>query len=462
MAYDDELDLLYIGVGNGSPWNHRLRSNGEGDNLYLSSIVALDAGTGDYRWHFQTTPGDNWDYTATQHMILADIEIGGEPTPVIMQAPKNGFFYVIDRRDGTFLSGEAFVPMNWATGLDENGRPIEAPGARYEVAPHLQLPGPLGAHNWQPMSYSPDTGLVYIPAQEAAWAYANNAEYKPSDVEGVWNTGTDFSVSALPDNRAILKAGRAGLKGRLLAWDPVAQEARWSYEHKGAWNGGVLSTAGGLVFQGTADGAFAAFDASTGKRLWSEFVETGVVAAPITYEMDGEQYVAIATGWGGSLAMGYGGVFPTGPDHNTGRLLVFKAGGTAELPEVDVAAYEPDLPPLIEASADTLAHGRRLYTNNCSSCHGDSAISYAGMPNLRYSYAVADADDWAEIVGQGGLAAGGMPGFDGHLDTNDLEAIRAFISERAHSEQQPDWYAAIVKEVESDAAPQGGTSGSPR
>jgi len=466
MAYDPDLGLLYIGVGNGSPWNHRLRSNGEGDNLYLSSMVALDASTGEYRWHFQTTPGDNWDYTATQHMVLADLEIDGESVPVIMQAPKNGFFYVIDRRDGAFVSGEAFVPMNWATGLDANGRPIEAPGARYAAAPHLQLPGPLGAHNWHPMSYSPiakgGTGLVYIPAQEAAWAYANNADYKPSDVEGVWNTGTDFSISTLPDDRAILKAGRAGLKGRLLAWDPVAQEARWSVEHKGAWNGGVLSTAGGLVFQGTADGSFAAFDAQNGKRLWSQFVETGVVAAPITYALDGQQYIAIATGWGGSLAHGYGGVFPTGPDHNTGRLLVFKAEGQATLPEVDVAAYEPELPPIIEASAETLAHGRRMYANHCSACHGDSAISFGGMPNLRYSYAVGDAQDWADIVGAGALSEGGMPAFNGALNADDLEAIRAFISERAHSEQQPDWYANIVAEVEAETTPTGGTSGRPR
>ena len=458
MAYDPDLDLLYIGVGNGSPWDHKARSNGEGDNLFLSSIVALDAKTGDYRWHYQTTPGDTWDYTATQHMVLADLEIGGETVPVIMQAPKNGFFYVIDRRDGTFISGEGFVPMTWATGIGEDGRPIEVAGSRYETAPALQLPGPLGAHNWHPMSFSPQTGLVYIPAQEAPWAYMSQADYGYKGDEGVWNTGTEFSIDALPDDAATIKAVRASLKGRLLAWDPVAQEARWSVEHKGPWNGGTLATAGGLVFQGTANARFAAFDAETGARLWDEFVHTGIVAAPVTYEIDGEQYVAVATGWGGSLAMGFGGVFPTGSDHNAGRVLVFKAGGEAELPRLEVAALEPSLPSPVEASAETLAHGKRLYFNNCSACHGDQALSYAGMPNLRYSYATDDAESWAEIVHAGALAENGMPGFGGTYSEEDLEAIRAFVVDTALSERTPAFFEGIAREMDDEAKAEGGTS----
>ena len=458
MAFDPDLGLLYIGVGNGSPWNHQIRSDGKGDNLFLSSIVALDAATGDYRWHFQTTPGDTWDYTATQHMILADLEMDGDTVPVLMQAPKNGFFYVLDRRDGSFIKGNNFVPVNWASGLTAEGRPIETEGARYEVSPHMQLPGPLGAHNWQPMSFSPLTGLVYIPAQEAGWVYGAQSDYSFSDEEGVWNTGTEFSISALPDDDAIAMAARAGLKGRLLAWDPVANEARWSVEHLGPWNGGTLATAGGLVFQGTADGTFNAYDAATGEVLWSEPVGTGIVAAPSTFEVDGEQHVAIAVGWGGALAYGYGGVFPTGAANNAGRLLVFKAGGEAELDIVEVADLDLPLPTPTGASAETLAHGRRLYSNNCSACHGDGVLSFGGMPNLRHSYAADDAEAWAEIVHGGALAENGMPGFGRTYSEADIEAIRAFVVEAANSGRTTAHFRELMKGLD---APGGAGAGSP-
>ena len=453
MAHDPDLDLLYIGVGNGSPWNHKLRSDGEGDNLFLSSIVALRPDTGEYVWHYQTTPGDTWDYTATQHIVLADFEVDGQPVPALMQAPKNGFFYVLDRRDGRFISGTPFVPTNWATEIGPDGRPVETPNARYESGPHVQLPGPLGAHNWHPMSYSPSeaggTGLVYIPAQESPWVYADQDDYARSGQEGVWNTGTEFSIAGLPDDDATTKAVRSSMKGRLLAWDPVAREARWSVEHKGPWNGGTLATAGGLVFQGTADARFSAFDAATGERLWDEFVGTGIVAAPVTYEVDGEQYVAVAAGWGGSLAMGFGGVFATGAEHNAGRGRVFKAGGTAELPEVDVAALAPQLPEPTGAPAEVIAHGRRLYSNNCSACHGDQALSYAGMPNLRYSYATNDAQSWAEIVHAGALSDSGMPGFGETYSEADLEAIRAYVVDVTLNGRGPEDFARLAREIEA-------------
>jgi len=238
IAYDPELDLLYFGVGNGSPWNQSIRSPGGGDNLFLSSIVAVKPDSGDYVWHYQTTPGETWDYTATQHMILAELEIEGEQRKVIMQAPKNGFFYVIDRATGKLISANNFVPVNWATHVDlETGRPVETPEARYgpDKEPFVQLPGPLGAHNWHPMSYSPDTGLVYIPAQEAPWVYRDKKDYKYT--EGTWNTGTDFIYAVLPTERAMFAALKSMVKGRLIAWDPVKQEPAWSHEHGGAWNG---------------------------------------------------------------------------------------------------------------------------------------------------------------------------------------------------------------------------------
>ncbi|MBL4620097.1 MAG: PQQ-dependent dehydrogenase, methanol/ethanol family, partial [Marinicaulis sp.] len=299
MAYDPELDLFYIGVGNGSPWSQKLRSPDGGDNLFLSSIVALRPDTGEYVWHYQTTPGETWDYTATQHMILAELEIDGVERKVIMQAPKNGFFYVIDRETGELLSANNFVPVSWATHIDmETGRPVEVPEARWPGnAPVLQFPGTLGAHNWHPMSYNPGTGLVYIPAQETPFGYGDDPNYEAHEM--AWNTGADLRLAGLPSDEATFKAVKAMMRGRLIAWDPVKQEAAWTFEHKGPWNGGILSTAGGLVFQGTADAHFAAYDAGTGDQLWKFFTQTGIVAPPISYEIDGEQYLAVASGWGG-------------------------------------------------------------------------------------------------------------------------------------------------------------------
>ena len=258
MAYDPELDLLYIGVGNGTPWNRDVRSPGGGDNLYLASIVALDPDDGSMAWHYQTTPGETWDYTATQHMILADLQIEGAVRKVLMQAPKNGFFYVLDRADGQLISAEPYVNVTWAERIDlETGRPVEAPGARYRDATALVFPSAHGGHNWHPMAYNPTTELVYIPAMDMGFPYAQPAdyEYRP----GEFNTGIGINpllpVRSADERIAMLQS----MKGHLAAWDPVRQREAWRVDHAGAWNGGVLSTAGNLVFQGRADGAFAAY-----------------------------------------------------------------------------------------------------------------------------------------------------------------------------------------------------------
>ncbi|MEO6725034.1 MAG: PQQ-dependent dehydrogenase, methanol/ethanol family, partial [Blastocatellia bacterium] len=291
MAYDPELDLLYVGTGNGSPWNRNVRSPGGGDNLYLSSILALKPDTGALVWHYQTTPGDMWDYTATQHIILADLAINGQKRKVLMQAPKNGFFYVLDRRTGELISAEAYGKVTWAKGVDKKtGRPIETPESRYKDKPSTQLPGPLGAHNWQPMSFNPQTGLVYIPAQETGFIYGQERNFKYGD-RG-WNIGIDFGL--------VKDAPTALPTGHLLAWDPVAQKERWRVPYVVMWNGGTLTTAGNLVFQGTADGRFVAYSADKGAKLWEVNVGTGIIASPVTYELDGVQYVSIMAGWGGA------------------------------------------------------------------------------------------------------------------------------------------------------------------
>ena len=283
MAYDPELDLLYVGTGNGSPWNQQIRSPGGGDNLFLSSIVALRADTGDYVWHYQTTPGESWDYTATQHMILADVVADGQRRKVLMQAPKNGFFYVLDRETGRLLSARNFVPVNWASGIDlVTGRPIEDPNARYGTrgTPWLATPGPFGAHNWQPMAFSAQTGLVYIPAQETSFPYIPEGAFRKLD-QGV-NLGADMTAASLPQDPASKQAILSAIKGHLLAWDPLRQREVWRAQYASPWNGGVLATAGNLVFQGTARGELRAYRANTGQLLWSFDAQTGIGAAPIS------------------------------------------------------------------------------------------------------------------------------------------------------------------------------------
>ena len=333
MAYDPALDTLYIGTGNGSPWNRYVRSPGGGDNLYLSSIVALDPDTGDYKWHYQTTPGDSWDYTATQHMILADLEINGQMRKVIMQAPKNGFFYVIDRTNGELISAENYVPINWATHVDmETGRPVENPANNYFDTPALTTPGPLGGHNWQPMAFNPDTGLVYIPAQEMLFVYSHDKdfEYNPK----TWNTGQQIEMTYLPKNPDELAMVDKATFGYLLAWDPIAQKEVWREQYQRPWSGGLLSTAGDLVLQGTSDGRFIAFDAASGEILWSVDTGQGIIAPPITYMIDEEQYIAVQVGYGGAYALA--GAFPSANKNpaQDGRMLVFKLGGEEMSPPV--------------------------------------------------------------------------------------------------------------------------------
>lgn len=434
MAYDEELDLLYVGVGNGSPWNPAIRSPGGGDNLFLSSILALRPDTGEYVWHYQTTPGDQWDFTATQHMILAELPIKGETRKVIMQAPKNGFFYVLDRATGEFLSGEPFANVNWADGIDpKTGRPNIKPEALYHQTgkPFEGAPGPMGAHNWHPMSFSQDTGLVYIPAQELGFPYIHDADFKPSNL--TVNLGVDLAKVALPSDQKIRDAVRRSLKGSLLAWDPVTQKEVWRVEHGGPWNGGVLSTAGGLVFQGNRNGQLVAYDAKSGKKMWESDAQTGIVAPPISYEIDGEQYIAVVAGWGGILPLLLGELSHNedGPQVNRSRVLVYKLGGEKTLPAaVPFTKAALELPaPLGDAAM--VSKGANIYARYCSGCHGDTAVSGGVLPDLRYSAAITERDIWEQIVLEGLLKDNGMVAFAAELSPADTESIRAYIVERA-------------------------------
>ncbi len=452
MAYDPKLDLLYFGVGNGTPWNQEIRSPGGGDNLFLSSIVAVRPDTGEYVWHYQTTPGESWDYTATQSIILANIKLDGEPRQVLMQAPKNGFFYVLDRKTGELLSADNYINITWATHVDmETGRPVEVPGARYKDTPFTLFPSYLGGHNWHPMSFSPKTGLVYIPVLDipAVYAQPENFKYNP----GVSNTGTDGVLGSLPDGQAERDAIGALVKGRLLAWDPVKQQEAWRVEYQGPWNGGTLATAGNLVFQGTADGKFVAYRANNGDKLWDFATQTGVVAPPISYEIDGEQYISVNVGWGGAFALVFGEYVQAESLPNVSRVLTFKLGAKAELPPVTWNPAVVFNPPELTASPETIELGFVTYQDVCMGCHGLNAVSGLIIPDLRGSAYLWDDKGWEAVVRGGQLKDRGMASFADNINVEQAQAIRSYVIQQAQRGQALQKKAAEETAAEEPTAP---------
>jgi alcohol dehydrogenase (cytochrome c)/quinohemoprotein ethanol dehydrogenase len=442
IVYDAELDQLYVGVDNGTPWNRGDRSDGAGDNLFICSIIALDPDNGKYKWHYQENPGDSWDFSATQQMTLATLKINDVNRKVIVQAPKNGFFYVIDRTTGKLLSAEKYVPANWASRIDSvTGRPIENPDSRYTKQPFLMTIGGAGGHNWQPMSFSPRTGLVYIPAQEMPMLYRADKNYKFS--ASGQNLGIDQNFAQIPPTASARAAIAGVLKGRLLAWDPVAQRKAWSFEHKGPWNGGSLATAGDLVFQGTARGDFDAFDATDGRLLWTFTNPAGIMAGPISYSVNGQQYVAVLAGYGGAVGLAlpeFGGAYRQPP----GRVLVFKLGGKTTLPNFDATPLPPN-PTTQTWDQLTVARGVALYSANCSRCHALDTYSSGVVPDLKRSRTLSDAGAWKKIVLGGLLKDAGMVGFQNILSPQDAEAIRAYVAGRALEQQKEEQEAKPVK-----------------
>jgi quinohemoprotein ethanol dehydrogenase len=438
MAYDPELDLLYIGVGNGSPWNHGLRSDGVGDNLFLASIVALDPDDGSYVWHYQTSPGETWDHTATQQIVVADLTINGALRRVVMQAPKNGFFYVLDAQTGAFISASPFTQISWATHVDkETGRPVETPQARFYRTGQAftSLQPPNGAHTWHSMSFSPQTGLMYIPIHSQDFIFNHEPNFAASSMTtnlGIRRGATTADPGA---QESAAQAAKESARGRLIAWDPVTQREAWGVDRDGPANGGALSTAGGLVFQGTGSGQFLALDADTGATLWSAQTQTGVVAAPISYEVEGKQYVAILVGRGGSWSMAGDEANSKGNDlPNISRLLVYALDGAAELPPVPPPPVRTLAPPPATASAETVAHGETVYGTYCGRCHGRAgAANYGILPDLRYSAMLATSEAWAAVVLHGQLAPNGMAPFASVISADDADAVRAYVVAQAHA-----------------------------
>jgi PQQ-dependent dehydrogenase (methanol/ethanol family) len=438
MAYDGESDLLYIGVGNGTPWNQRFRSPGGGDNLFLSSIVAIDPDTGRYRWHYQTTPGETWDYTAAQPIMVATLPIGGRPRRVVMQAPKNGFFYVLDAKTGKLLSAEKFAPVDWAERVDlKTGRPVENPAARYDKTgkPAIVSPGALGAHNWHPWAYSPQTRLVYLPVTENNGPYGNADEMKVN--ARAFNTG----VNAAPALQLYGKPGapsRSQITSYLQAWDPVAQKEVWRATNTVYGSSGAMASAGGLVFAGNHSGEFIAYDAGSGKALWSHYTQAKIVAAPSTYEIAGVQYVAILVG-----ARGLPGaqVRTSSLSANNSRLLVYKLGGAAKLPTAAVKDDQPATtqrrlnPPLLIGTNEQVIDGQSSYARLCAGCHGNGAVADKSIPDLRYSTTINTLAAWNEVVLEGARARQGMSSFKSLLAPGESETIWHYVVSQANKDK---------------------------
>lgn len=429
IVYDPQLNIVYLGVGNGTPWNQRIRSPGGGDNLFLASIVALNADTGEYLWHYQTAPGDTWDFTATQHIMLADLNIDGHLRKVLMQAPKNGFFYVIDRTNGELISAKPFVDVNWATHVDmATGRPVETTNARYQDGEFASSPAAPGGHNWHPMAWHPNTGLVYIPAQDLPWVYKDVEEFKFS--KATVNSGLDPVIASMPEDPKVQKQVAGLLKGMLLAWDPLKQEVRWKVNHPVAWNGGALATAGNLVFQGTSHGEFVAYAADSGERLWAHDTQTAVLAGPVTYRVDGKQYIAVMAGWGTAFGIESGIVAKWAGVRALNRIVAYSLDGDDSLPELQPLP-EPPAPPPHSASKEEVTEGKLLYHQYCTRCHGDAGISAGVIPDLRYLNSETHGQ-WDEIVLGGSRFSKGMPPFAEFLDKKHTDAIHAYVIKRAH------------------------------
>lgn len=429
MSYDPDLDLLYIGVGNGFPLNQKIRSPGGGDNLYLSSIVALHPDTGEMVWYYQTTPGETWGFTATQNMILADLEMDGKKRKVIMQAPKNGFFYVLDRQTGKLISAEKFSKVNWAFSVDKKtGRPIEVPGARYNGHAAQIIPSILGAHNWAPMSYNPMTKLVYIPANIAPNTYDDMQKDSYELIPSLSNSGIKLEYlykRVLPADAIV----RQIFYGELIAWDPIKQKAKWIIKQPYVWNSGTLTTAGNLVFQGDPAGMLTVYNATTGEKLWQFDAKTALVASPISYKMEGKQYITIMAGAGG-LGSQLTDILGKRNLLLTPRILTFSLDGKVALPPAKRRKLI-EKPPVTIASQQQIKKGFHLYHDYCARCHGKDGRSGSQVSDLRAS-PKAIWDSYDHIVLRGVYLDHGMPRFDDVLTEQDVKQIKAYMIDQAN------------------------------
>ena len=415
LTYDPELDQVYIGAGNSGPYDPAVRSPGGGDNLYLTSVIALNPDTGKYIWHYQENPREAWDYKSTPNMIATTLTIGGKPRKVLLHAPTNGFFYVLDRVTGKPISAEKITKVTWAKRIDiATGRPVEEPNIRYETGQTTIWPGPFGGHNWMDMAYSPKSGLAYVPVMQVGLKIT-----KP--------TGNAAATSGIEAEAVV--ADDDDYKGTLLAWDPVRQKARWKVRHEVMWNGGVLATGGDLVFQGTADGWLTGYDATSGKRVWRFYAGMGIVAPPISYAVGGTQYVSVLAGFGNSNIVGYKNMDMGWKYASPRRLLTFAIGGKAKLPPTPPRwqKLKPVDDPGLVLDEAQVAAGDKLFNSNCWSCHGLKLHSTGGFaPDLRESTIALDREALWSVLHEGALLPNGMPRFDA-LTREQADAIWSYI-----------------------------------
>jgi mono/diheme cytochrome c family protein/outer membrane protein assembly factor BamB len=405
-----------------------LRSPGGGDNLYLASILALRASDGELVWHFQVTPGESWDYDATQSLMLANLKIDGATRKVVMQASKNGFFYVLDRQSGQFISAKPFVKgITWASGIDpKTGRPEESASAYDGLRAVLVSPSADGAHNWYPMAFNPFIGLVYVPSREGSTmlhAPDKDWTYNPK----LLNRGEDDAYDG-PVLRRLLAA--PPMTGHLIAWNPVAQREAWNVTFPVVESGGVLATGGNLVFQGRSDGMFCAYRATDGKKLWELDAGTGIMAPPVTYLVGGVQYLTLMVGWGGAAGL----IHPPGGGPSKpgfGRVLTFAIDGNAKLDVPRFGHQGPPSPAIsMNATPASVHEGGVLFGKYCFYCHGVNAVAGSGIPDLRY--ATAETHHQFESIVLGGTRESrGMPSFKDVLKREQLPAIQAYVLSRA-------------------------------
>jgi quinohemoprotein ethanol dehydrogenase len=422
ITFDPELNRIYFGTANAGPWDADLRSPGGGDNLFTVSIVALDADTGKYVWHYQLNPREVWDYDNTQQISIGDLVIDGKPRKVLMQAPKNGFFYVLDRETGQLISAEKYSKATWAKRIDlKTGRPVEEKNVRFEKDNEVTVfPSGLGAHNWQDMSFNPKTGLVYIPEMQLGTRLLRG-KTEPGYVRMAGVTVEPY-----------VNGGRDG-KGSLIAWDPVKQKARWQVKYDTLWNGGTMTTAGGLVFQGAADGYFYAYDAASGKPLWKFNASHAIIGGPASYSVNGKQYVSVLAGYGGATSA-WGHLMYAGWKYGAQprRILTFTLDGKSALPQTaprDMQIHALDDPDLKIDPKDVDAGLRAA--SACFGCHG-LHLESAGAPgpDLRESAAALDPEVLWSIVHNGDRVEQGMPKLD-KLTKEQVQQIYMFIRDSA-------------------------------